>query len=253
MYFIFDLDGAVYFKGEQMSGEMREAIQQLAEAEHEVIFTSAKSIRDMMSLIPQQFHHYTMIGGNGTLIAANGSVVHSQPFSADQMKEIAQFIKTYEATYLIDGDWDYDYTGPDDHPIAQQIDPANIAEMVPFDDLPSVVKVLILSSKDDDQFVEKLKETNVYVRKNDDRALDIRPKGVHKRTALENLGVEKDNYVAFGSDGNDLSLFDHAHHSVIIGNHGELAAIAKEVIQNVEDVEQRIIGKIKELSERYAF
>ncbi len=254
MYFVFDLDGAISFEGEHISEGMREAMNHLVENDHEVVFTSAKTIRDMWSMIPREFHHHTMIGANGALIATNGKIVHTKSFTQEQMEEITHFIETFDATYLIDGDWDYDYTGPNDHHILKDIDPAHVAEMVPFDDLPSVVKVSILSSKDSKQFAEKLVDIDVRVTAHENEVgLDVRPKHVHKRSALEDLGIEKDNYVAFGSDGNDLTLFDHAHHSVIVGDHGDLAAIAKEVIQNVENVEQRIIGKIKELSERYAF
>jgi len=253
MYFVFDLDGAIRFEGEQISDGMREAIQHLDANEHEVVFTSSKPIRAMLPEIPSEFHHYTMIGGNGSLIAMNGKVVHSSAFTQEQMQEIIHFIETYEATYLMDGDWDYDYSGPNDHHILKDTDPAKLAEVVPFDDLSSIVKVLILSSKDREQFREKLQELGVLVRSHDDEVLDVRPKDVHKRSALDNLGVEKDHYVAFGSDGNDLTFFDHAHHSVVIGNHGDLAAVAKEVIQQAGDVEKKIIGKIKELSDRYAF
>lgn len=50
----------------------------------------------------------------------------------------------------------------------------------------------------------KLEALNVYVnRHGQEGVLDISPKGVHKWSALQVLGVEKQAYIAFGNDAND--------------------------------------------------
>ncbi|MEJ7530364.1 HAD hydrolase family protein, partial [Staphylococcus hominis] len=85
---------------------------------HQVIFASARPIRDMLPVISKEFHNYTMIGGNGSLILSNGKIIKSvsfslsDSFSLSEMKKIKQLINEFDATYLIDGDWDYAYTGP---------------------------------------------------------------------------------------------------------------------------------------------
>lgn len=82
---------------------------------------------------------------------------------ANELKEIKNLIHHYEATYLIDGEWDYAYTGPLNHPILQNLDPARLAKMVPLESLQSVVKVLILTSNNMEDLAEKLIQRGVYV------------------------------------------------------------------------------------------
>ncbi|TGA96676.1 hypothetical protein E4665_14820, partial [Sporolactobacillus shoreae] len=55
-------------------------------------------------------------------------------------------------------------------------------------------------------------------------------------------------YVAFGNDANDVSMFTHASHAVMIGYHEELSILATERISMKDNVEQEIVKKITALS-----
>ncbi|MFJ7827403.1 HAD-IIB family hydrolase [Psychrobacillus sp. NPDC096623] len=252
MRFVFDLDGTVCFKGQPISNRILHSLSELTKADIEVIFASARPIRDMLPVINEAFHHYTMIGGNGSLISIKGKVIKSNTFSTNEINEIKYLINQYNATYLIDSDWDYAYTGSDTHPILQNLDPAKLAKMVSLESLDSVVKVLFLTSNSMDELAEKLSKLNVYVNKHsNENVLDISPSGINKWSALETLGIKENTYIAFGNDANDISMFENALHTVMIGYHEKLAPFAKETISLSGDYEQEIIEKILTLSKEY--
>ncbi|MEL3971074.1 HAD-IIB family hydrolase [Rossellomorea oryzaecorticis] len=252
MRFVFDLDGTVCFKGQPISRKILHSLSVLTELGIEVIFASARPIRDMLPVIDEAFHHYTMIGGNGSLISKEEKVTHSNSFSTDEISEIKTLINEYNATYLIDGHWDYAYTGPDTHPILQNLDPAKLAKMVSMDSLDSIVKILFLTSNNMDELAVKLSKLNVYVNKHgNENVLDISPSGINKWSALKTLGIEKNTYIAFGNDANDISMFENALHTVMIGHHEHLAPFAKETISLSADYQQEIAEKIITLSKKY--
>jgi len=66
--FVFDLDGTIVFHGQPISDTIQRALQELAAYEHEIIFASARPIRDMLPVINEALQRYSMIGGNGSLI-----------------------------------------------------------------------------------------------------------------------------------------------------------------------------------------
>jgi len=63
------------------------------------------------------------------------------------------------------------------------------------------------------------------------------PIHIHKWSALQKLGVADKQFVAFGNDANDMTMFQHAIHSVMIGNYAELASFAAERVPLEEDYE----------------
>lgn len=250
--FVFDLDGTVCFKGQPISNRILHSLSELTETGIEVIFASARPIRDMLPVIDEAFHHYTMIGGNGSLISKEGKVIKCNSFSTNEINEIKNLINQYNATYLIDGDWDYAYTGPDTHPILQNLDPAKLAKMVSLESLDPVVKVLFLTSNSMDELAEKLSKLNVYINKHsNENVLDISPSGINKWSALKDLGIKENTYIAFGNDANDISMFENAMHTVMIGYHERLAPFAKETISLSGDYKQEIVEKILTLSKEY--
>lgn len=252
MKFVFDLDGTICFNGQPVSDKILNVLADLKKQGHEVIFASARPIRDMLPVLHKDFHQYTMIGGNGSLIAKQGKIIKCTAFSSQKMSKIGQLIKEFEATYLIDSDWDYAYTGPSDHPILRNLDPGKNARLVDLAALSPITKILILTSKHNEHLAEKLAKLNIYVNKHSNEdVLDISPKGVHKWSALKMLGIEKEGYVAFGNDANDMTMFENAHFTVMIGHHNELARVAKESITDEVDLEQKIVDKIIDLSQKY--
>ncbi|GGE63851.1 HAD-IIB family hydrolase [Priestia taiwanensis] len=252
MKFVFDLDGTICFKGQPVSEEILTCLNNLENEGHEVIFASARPIRDMLPVLHSRFHQHTLIGGNGSLISQNGKLVYAKEFDQQTLTQILSFIKKYGATYLIDSDWDYAYTGPIDHPILLNVDADKLANCVSVGELRSIVKILLLTAADMEQLAEQLHTLPVVVHTHrNENVLDVSPQHIDKWNALQTLGVKAGEYIAFGNDANDISMFKHALHTVMIGNHVDLAPHAKDSIVLDELCEKGIIDRLKELAKEY--
>ena len=253
MKIVFDLDGTICFKGMPISETILECLEQLKNEGHDIIFASARPIRDMLPVLHKCFHSYKLIGGNGSLISKTGNVEEAQAFSIEQMKNILSVIDRHKATYLIDGNWDYAYTGPQDHPILSKVDPSRLAKCIPVTALDAIVKILILTADNMDLVEQEIRDLNVVIhRHGDENVLDISPENVHKWSALQRLGVEEHAYIAFGNDANDITMFQKAAHSVMIGHHNDLAPHATESVSLEGNYERKIVGKIRELVSIYS-
>lgn len=253
MTFVFDLDGTIVFQGKPISKVITDCLLQLEQWGHEVIFASARPIRDMLPVLDERFHRHLFIGGNGSLIARDGRVLHAKAFPSEQLSALLNVIADCGCTYLIDGKWDYAYTGKQDHPILRNLDPHKLARNLPVEQLGPVVKILLLSVEKEADLRARLSELDVVIHEHrNENVLDISPPGIHKWSALQTAGVAKGSYLAFGNDANDISMFQHAHHAVMIGHHPDLAPYAHESIALEEEttLAKRITEKILELGQR---
>lgn len=247
MKFIFDLDGTICFKGKPLSDKITQSLLELSDNGHDVVFASARPIRDMLPVLPACFHQHSLIGANGALLSQNGSITNIGAFTKDQQSSLLALIEEYQASYLIDGDWNYAYTGTSDHPITNNIDTFGLAEKVSAQELERFIKVLILTANNMEQLAEKLSALQVVLhRHNKEGVLDISPQHINKWNALIALGIQKNEYIAFGNDANDISMFENALHSVMIGMHEELVSHASEAIDLNDNVEEAILFKIQE-------
>ncbi|WP_456272564.1 HAD-IIB family hydrolase [Bacillus sp. AK031] len=249
MKFVFDLDGTICFKGQPVSEGILHALERIIEEGHDVIFASARPIRDMLPVLHPRFHTNILIGGNGSMIYQDGELIFSQPFPQEDVARLKNLLEKYEASYLVDGDWDYCYTGPANHPILNNLDKANLANAISFDSLHSMLKVLILTATDFEKLSEELAQLKVTLHTHrNEKVIDISPENIDKWNALRALGVK--DYIAFGNDANDITLFQNANRAVMIGHHDQLSGFADETIMLQGDYEKNIIDKLEELVEK---
>lgn len=249
MNFIFDLDGTICFKGKPVSEQLLNALERVELCGHHVIFASARPIRDMLPVLHPRFHRRTMIGGNGSLISQNGTIIHSSSFSASHVNSIKAILSEFHAAYLIDGEWDYSYTGPSDHPIVNNIDPLKLAKPIDLEMHTSIIKILILTADDMDEVAKRISALDVVTHKHrNEHVLDISPTNIDKWNAIRTLGIQQHEYVAFGNDANDITMFMNAKHSVMIGYYEDLAKYATESIPLDEHTEAAIIERLEKLA-----
>ncbi|MCA1063998.1 HAD family hydrolase [Rossellomorea aquimaris] len=217
MKFVFDLDGTICFKGEPLSKEICQALDACMEKGHEIIFASARPIRDLLPVLPKDYHGFRMIGGNGAFTYENEKVnVHT--FEEETVHRIKEIIEENQLTYLIDSDWDYSYTGDHHHPIFRNLDPDKRAVNKELNELRVITKVVLFTT--DNRIRQKLSQLPVTLYEHGNEALlDISPQGIHKMVGLMQMGVRPGEFVAFGNDQNDLSLFQNAAYSVCVGQH----------------------------------
>ncbi|KMY50338.1 HAD-IIB family hydrolase [Peribacillus loiseleuriae] len=248
MKFVFDLDGTICFKGQPVSEKLLVSLEKLVAQGHEIIFASARPIRDLLPVLHARFHQHPMIGGNGSMVAINGKIISSVGFAEEILANIVQLLETYNVSYLIDSDWNYAYTGPANHPILNNLDPQKRAKNVELGKLQSVVKILILTSDNMGEVSEQLSKMEIVVHiHGNEGILDISPQGVDKWSGLQQLGVEEGEYIAFGNDANDMTMFQHAKYSVMIGGNAQLNPFSSEQLSLDNDIENHLAQRFDEL------
>jgi len=249
MKFVFDLDGTICFQGRPVSEKILTSLEWLVAQGHEVIFASARPIRDLLPVLHERFHAYPMIGCNGGMAARHGKIISTAGFDPDVLSAIFRIMERRRIPYLIDGPWDYSYTGPSDHPILRNLDPQKRAKNVPLGELQSVVKVLLFTQKNDlDTVIDALNPLDVTMHVyHGEGVLDISPKGIDKWTGLQQLHVKEGEYVAFGNDTNDIAMFRYARYAVMVGDHASLRPYASEQLPLHDHLERNLMEKIDEL------
>ncbi|WP_141504779.1 HAD-IIB family hydrolase [Paenibacillus luteus] len=245
MKFVFDLDGTICFQGKPLSEKMVYTLDLLVKNGHEIIFASARPIRDLLPVLPLHMHHYPMIGGNGAFVVTADLNIKTVQFEPSIAEGIIRIIKTFEAEYLIDGAWDYAYNGSQKHPIRRNLDPNQRARNIRLEELNEIVKVVILRSLNTEQLVEELQKLPIITYLHGaENIIDISPQGVDKWTGLQSMGIQSLEFVAFGNDSNDVPMFQHAMRSIRVGDHPELILLTTE---KVISEEEHVINKILEV------
>src|SRR5690606_12533740 len=116
-------------------------LDRLVDHGHQVIFASARPIRDLMPVIPPQYRQGKLIGGNGCYTSEHGEI-QTAYFPQPVLEQLLAIIQTYSITYLADGKWDYAYTGSTDHPIYRNINQSS-AEQVDLAALNPICKMVL--------------------------------------------------------------------------------------------------------------
>lgn len=213
MNFVFDIDGTLCFNGKTIDSSIIEALHTLSEKGHEIIFASARPIRDLVSVIPHSFRNGKLIGGNGCFTSDRG-VISVDFFSPNIMKQLLDMIETYQLTYLADGEWDFSYTGSLEHPIYKNIDQSS-AKNVALTELKKVCKLVLFHPPQ--QVITTLEQLPVAITPyKNENAIDLSPLGINKVSGLKKLNVQ--DFIAFGNDSNDQCLFENALYSVCVGD-----------------------------------
>jgi Cof subfamily protein (haloacid dehalogenase superfamily) len=249
MKFVFDLDGTICFKGKPLSEEITNALEACRRLGHEVIFASARPIRDLLPVLPESMRKYPMVGGNGAFIARDGEIIEVTAFTTEVADTIRQVITAFQLPYLVDSHWDYAYTGSEDHPIYQNIDPLKAAKKVALQDIRDIVKVVLFPGENVDAVLSELQKLPVCLYEHtSENIVDISPYGIDKWNGLSKLGVEAGEFIAFGNDANDASMFLKAKESVCVGGHQvrEMASL------QVASEEAAVIEMLEMLGEKYS-
>ncbi|MCZ8538325.1 HAD family hydrolase [Paenisporosarcina quisquiliarum] len=244
MNFVFDLDGTICFKGQPLTQEICAALDESQAMGHEIIFASARPIRDLLPVLPEKYHHFRMVGGNGAFRTVGGSI-EVNSFDTGTCQQLFNIIDTYQISYLIDSSWDYSYTGELTHPIYKNIDPLKNAKNIPIDLLENIVKVVLFTSNPEIQRSLEALSLTLHLHQNEG-ILDLSPQGIDKWAGLQQIGVKEKEFIAFGNDSNDICMFKAAKESICIGNH-PIAQEAASLQVASDDVAKMILH----MSEKY--
>ncbi len=238
MNFVFDIDGTLCFDGKTIDISIIEALNELSKCGHEIIFASARPIRDLVPILPTHFKKGKLVGGNGCFVSEMEKITTNY-FSPDLIKVLHDIIERYKLTYLADGEWDYSYTGSTNHPIYKNIN-HSCAKNQLFTELQKICKLVLFHPSE--AVLEELKSLPVSITHyKNENAIDISPIGVNKVYGLERLEIN--DFIAFGNDSNDQCMFEKASYSVCVGD-SEVHKYASVKIKK-EEVSKTII-KLKD-------
>lgn len=238
MIYVFDIDGTLSFNGKTIDKAIVESLVKLEEFGHEIIFASARPLRDMVEIVPEAFHNATWIGGNGAFLKTqNKTTVNT--FGKKVHEKILNYLKDTPYTYMLDSDWNYTFKGPLDHPFYANIN-SHIAENLDINEHKTISKLALFTLEQGEiDFFESLGLTIHY--HTNENMIDISPGICNKYEAIKQLGIHE--YIAFGNDANDVEMFQNAQYSYCVGK-SEYNKFASEVVLK-ENVATAILDSMK--------
>lgn len=220
-YAIFDIDGTISQAGQPISASIANAL--LALREHcQVVFASARPVRDMLPLLPEALHDAVMVGCNGGMAWQQGQFMINEKFEADCAAHMLGWLDDAQAAYVVESHWQYGFS-PVAHDFHNYVRSLNVTfPPVERDAVMAqgVNKILILDmdlredvlcylTAQPFNVVEKLHRT--------DNCFDLMPGHTDKVNALDRLDIAPEDAIIFGNDLNDQAMLARAAHSVVVG------------------------------------
>ncbi|HDK4394688.1 TPA: Cof-type HAD-IIB family hydrolase, partial [Staphylococcus aureus] len=190
MRFVFDIDGTLCFDGRLIDQTIIDTLLQLQHAGHELIFASARPIRDLLPVLPSVFHQHTLIGANGAMISQQSKIFVIKPIHTDIYHHILKVIQKYELDYIIDDDWNYAAQLDAENAIFERLDPHKLANCIDVANIDTPIKIILLNI-DPTQITTILDELNKYhqelevIHHSNECNIDITAQNINKYTALQ--------------------------------------------------------------------
>lgn len=225
MNLVFDLDGTICFNGKDIEANILPELLRINK-EHNIIFASARPIRDMYPVLKNDFPNNDLIGGNGSIYKQNNEI-KINGFKKEELSKILIMCESLNIPVLVDGKWDYFYNGPDND-LSAKLDTDNLASNVSWTELEEIIKVVFICSSQEQQSELELKiksglECEIHHFANEP-IFDIVPLGINKANVVKHI-LNEEGYVAFGNDYNDIKLLNEADNGYIIGDDLQLSRI----------------------------
>ncbi|WP_205029809.1 HAD family hydrolase [Streptococcus porcinus] len=204
---VFDLDGTIVYNGTNIEPMILEFLLSIQDS-YEIIFASARPIRDMLPLLID-FQKNQLIGGNGSMIRKDNNISLVARIPEKAMITILHLIHKLDLDYIVDYSWDYSARIRDiNNAILEKLDSGRLAENVNL--APSNVSKVILFNISRGMVAnfEEMDCINVLYHEHV-HELVITSKGVDKYSALTLL-IDSKPYYAFGNDKNDIALLNNS-------------------------------------------
>ncbi|MDG6894113.1 HAD-IIB family hydrolase [Volucribacter amazonae] len=216
-HYIFDIDGTIALAGQKVAPEISNKIIKLAK-QHQIIFASARPIRDMLPMLDSRLHQQSIfIGCNGAMAYHNGQFLHSNLLKKSDLHRILTQLKQHNIPYVLDGKWHFSLsTIP--HPFHDYI--LSLSDQQQEEQqliTQGISKILVLNDKHIAQF-QALNPQNLTIhRHKSEQFFDITPANNNKFYAIKQL-ISDQPYISFGNDENDFLTLDHAKVAIFVGD-----------------------------------
>lgn len=221
-YAIFDIDGTISQRGDPLSPAMAEAIT-AARTRFQVVFASARPVRDMLPLLPDHLHDAVMVGCNGGMAWQRGKFLIDEKFEPDVIAQIVAWLDEAHAAYVIESHWHYGFS-PVAHVFHDYVRSLNTR--TPPIECRTVLKegvnkILILDMHLRDTLLAHIAEQQwdlVEKHHRMDDCFDLMPRHTDKVNALDRLEITPEHAIIFGNDLNDQAMLARAGHAVVVGS-----------------------------------
>ncbi len=160
MNFVFDIDGTICNNGRYIDPNIEKAILELSKTRN-VIFASARPIRDMLPLIDSSLHKSLLIGCNGGIHYKDGSFGKTRYFKKEQIIRVIEFIKNNDMPYVLDSDWFFSLSEKKHmfHDYIRSLSNYELSEKKLIS--KGVTKLLILENKFKNKLIKYLNKQNI--------------------------------------------------------------------------------------------
>ncbi|MFC3931259.1 HAD hydrolase family protein [Streptococcus dentapri] len=251
MNFIFDLDGTLSFDRFSIDGKIKEVLLSAEDFGHEVSFASARSYRDCVDMLGDDLAQKRVIGLNGGLVYEEGQLILEYNLDKEAYHDVLSYCQTYNLPYFVDNTFNYASDNEEYFPFIESVDPLNLAEKVPADQLEHPIKMVIYMGNHE----ELLADLSYHIKSTDiidlsyheeEKCLYLNPCRVSKASTISEIFEEP--FIAFGNDKNDIEMFKLALYSIQIGGFTYLKPYADE---QVDADSQLVATKIAELFQEF--
>ncbi|MEJ7345285.1 MULTISPECIES: HAD family hydrolase [Staphylococcus] len=246
------------FDGRQIDCKITDQLFSLHNIRHKIIFASARPIRDLLPVLPNKFHKFALIGGNGSIISINGRINTLATNQFETFNVIKHVINQYNLNYIVNDEWNYAARVDATNTIYQRLDPQLLAQKLTINEITSPIKTILLNidEKDFDEVVTYI-ATNApslsLINHSNELNIDITAKYINKFTAIEHILGKYPTYVAFGNDHNDIEMLQHAKVGYFVNNESMDASILKnnKNIRCIYANTEALCVSLDELSKHY--
>lgn len=246
MKFVFDIDGTICFDYTDLSHEAMNLLDLIEDKGHEVIFASARPIRDMVPVIKDKYKYHRLIGANGAMTSINNEVVDLCHFADHVQIELLNILKKYEAVFLADGAWDFYYNGDGSHELMKYVNAGGLANNVDIAHLGKIMKIVVFEARDLDELIKEIERLGLSYRQHPSTlSVDIVSCHTNKFEALKRQGIV--DYVAMGNDINDKEMLESATVSVMIDHHDAL----HELVDHKVAYDEYYLENLKTIFSKY--
>lgn len=214
--YVFDIDGTISKGGLKVEAELCQSLARLQQ-QHQLIFASARPVRDMLPMLSDELHTATFIGCNGGMAYQAGEIKTSHTLNPAFVKQVLQHLTALDIPYVLDGEWSFSFSSRTHpfHEYIRSLSSEEISEQALMKE--GVTKILMLSDAHKASVLALVEAENVSVHiHRSDGFYDITPQGNNKHRALSEL-IGSEKYTAFGNDQNDFIMLKHAEVAVFIG------------------------------------
>lgn len=255
---MLDIDWTICFDGRQIDCKITDQLFSLHNIRHKIIYASARPIRDLLPVLPNKFHKFALIGGNGSIISINGRINTLATNQFETFNVIKHVINQYNLNYIVNDEWNYAARVDATNTIYQRLDPQLLAQKLTINEITSPIKTILLNidEKDFDEVVTYI-ATNApslsLINHSNELNIDITAKYINKFTAIEHILGKYPTYVAFGNDHNDIEMLQHAKVGYFVNNESMDASILKnnKNIRCIYANTEALCVSLDELSKHY--